>query len=209
MNLLVVDDHPLVCKGLIALLNSEENIDEIKEASSVDEALVKLLHYKPDITLIDLKLGKEDGIDIVIKARKKDIHSRFIILTSSLKQSDFLRCKKANVDGYILKEAFAEDIIYALHVVGRGKKFFDSQVLQYEELTSKENYLKDLTSREIDVLKEIGNGLSNIEIAHKLFISENTVKKHVSHIFMKLELTHRTQAALLVKENCLDNNLMF
>ncbi len=197
MKILVVDDHPLVRKGLSSTLSFEENIEKIDEASNVAEAMNFLTKEKFDLAIIDLNLGREDGLEVVSKGRKKELETKFIILTSSIKRDDFLRAKGMGVDGYILKEAFAEDILYALRVVARGRKFFDSEVLKYEESEMGDNNLIDLTSREKDVFKELGNGLSNMQIAERLYISENTVKKHVSNILSKLELTHRTQVALL------------
>lgn len=100
-----------------------------------------------------------------------------------------------DVDGYVLKDAFGEDILYAINVVLRDKKFIDPEILKYE-IKEKDKSLDSLTPREQDVLKELGKGLSNQEIADALFISQYTVKKHITNIFSKLDLTHRTQAAL-------------
>ncbi|OGO79218.1 MAG: DNA-binding response regulator, partial [Clostridiales bacterium GWB2_37_7] len=146
--------------------------------------------------IVDLKLGREDGLEIVNMANKKDIKTKFIALTSSSRKDDFLRAQQAGVDGYMLKEAFAEDILYAFRVVARGKKFFDPEMLQCAR--EAEDELKDLTPREKDVLSELSRGLSNIQIAERLYISENTVKKHISSIFSKLGLSHRLEAAVFV-----------
>lgn len=201
MRLLVTDDHPLVRKGVVSTLSFEDNIEKVYEASNVEEAMRLLSNEKPEIAIIDLKLGKEDGLDIVSKAKENRLKTKFIVLTSSSKQEDFRRAQKANVDGYILKDAFAEDIIYAFRVVARGKKFFDSGLLQYSTSRDEEDQLTELTPREIDVLAELGKGLSNIQIGKTLFISEHTVKKHVSNILSKLDLTHRTQAALFANNS--------
>lgn len=200
MNILIVDDHPLVRKGVSTTLSFEENVMKIDEASNVEEALWLIKEKKPYIAIIDLKLGKEDGLSIVDRARKEGSNTKFIILTSSMKKEDFQRAQKNNVDGYILKEAFAEDILYAFRVVARGKKFIDAEIIQYQS-SDEEEQLKTLTPREKDVLDEIGKGLSNLEIAEKLYISEHTVKKHVSNILSKLDVHHRIQAALLVNNS--------
>ncbi|MBF8982467.1 response regulator transcription factor [Lutibacter sp. B2] len=197
MKILIVDDHPLVRRGLSSTLSFEENIEKIEEASNVEEAMKVLEKGELDLAIIDLQLGKEDGLEIVKRAKGKNLKTKCIILTSSIRKADFLRAQKGNVDGYILKEAFAEDILYALHVVMRGKKFFAPEILEYINKKEEDNQLDQLTPREKDVFKELSNGLSNIQIAKKLFISEHTVRKHVSNILSKLELSHRTQAALL------------
>ena len=201
MKILIVDDHPLVRKGIASTLSFEEDIRNILEASNVNDAVNLIKRESPDLAIVDLNLGSEDGLEIIRKCKDKGSNTKFVILTSSIKKDDYTRSEEAGVDGYILKEAFAEDILYAIHVVLRGRKFIDSEVIRYQSVNSMEDsHLKDLTSREGDVLVELGKGLSNYEIAKELFISENTVKKHVSNILSKLDLSHRTQAALLVNK---------
>jgi len=200
MNILIVDDHPLVRKGISSALSFEDDIETILEASSVDEA-IKLINWKkPTIAIVDLNLGKEDGLEIIRRTKNKEINTKFLILTSSIKKDDFRRSEEAGVDGYILKEAFAEDILYAIHVLLRGKKFIDPEIIKYQVENTCDECLAELSPREYDVLIELGKGLSNIEIAKILYISENTVKKHVSSILLKLNLSHRTQAALLLNQ---------
>ena len=199
MKILVVDDHPLVRKGILSTLACKNNIKTVLEAASVKEAVNLINSQKPNLAIVDLNLGKEDGLEIIKKIKNKATDTKFIILTSSLKKEDYIRSEEAGVDGYILKDAFAEDIIYAINIVLRGRKFIDPEITKYKLETSNNNF-EDLTPREYDVLVELGKGMSNFEIAKKLFISENTVKKHVSSILLKLDLNHRTQAALLVNQ---------
>ena len=196
MKILLVDDHPMVRKGLMSILSLEDNVVEIKEASNAAETIKILKEYHADIMIIDLRLGKDDGLDVVKKAKEISKNTKYIVLTSSSKKDDFLRAQEIGVDGYILKEAFIEDIIYAFRVVARGKKFLDPEMLQYAK--SDEDEFKDLTPREKDVLSELSKGFSNIQIVERLYISENTVKKHISSIFSKLGLSHRLEAAVFV-----------
>ncbi|NMA66053.1 MAG: response regulator transcription factor [Clostridiaceae bacterium] len=197
MRVLVVDDHPLVRKGLISTLDFEKDVEEIQEASNVEEAMSILSKDRPEVTILDLYLGKEDGLEIVDKARNRKIDSKFIVFTSSSRKRDFERAKSMDVDAYILKAAITEDILYAFKAISRGKKFYDSDILENKYNASKETPLDELTERELEVLKLLGQGYSNKQIANELFISEHTVKKHVSSILEKLELSHRTEAALL------------
>ncbi len=202
MKILIVDDHPLVRKGIVSTVDFDEDIKEILEASKIEEAIKIIQSEKPALAIVDLNLANEDGLEIVSRSKSLGSDTKFLILTSSIRKEDYIRAKDIDVDGYILKEAFAEDILYAIHVIMRGKKFIDLEVLEYESQSRTLNgYLDKLTPREVDVLIELGEGLSNYEIAKKLYISENTVKKHVSNILSKLDLSHRTQAALLINNN--------
>lgn len=199
MKILIVDDHPLVRKGISSTLSIEKDIDVILEASNIEEALAIIVAEEPTLAIVDLNLASRDGLEIILNCKSKRVKTKFVILTSSVRKEDFARAMEAGVDGYILKDAFAEDILYAIHVVLRGKQFIDPEVISYQTKSSMGiNGFDDLTPRESDVLMELGRGLSNNEIAKELFISENTVKKHVSNILSKLELSHRTQIALLV-----------
>ena len=195
MKILIADDHPLVRKGLSSALAMEDGIDEVIEASGVDEAINLISSFNPQISVIDLRLGNEDGLEIIKKARDRKLPTKFIILTSSLRKEDFIRAQHYDVEGYILKESFIEDILYAFHVVTRGKKFIDPEILQYKA-EGEDPKIDALTVREQEVLCELGKGLCNNQIAEKLFISEHTVKKHISCILAKLGLSHRTEAAL-------------
>lgn len=202
MKVLIVDDHPMVRKGLSSTLSFEEDVKEVREASTIQEAIDLLEKYNPEILIVDLMLGKEDGLELVSKVKAKKLYIKCIVLTSSSRKEDFLRAQEEGVEGYILKEAFPEDILYAFRVVARGKKFFDPDLLQYNMNGIEGNNLNELTPRERDILVELGKGLSNNQIAKRLYISENTVKKHISSILSKLGLHQRLEAALYINNSC-------
>lgn len=148
-----------------------------------------------DIVITDLYLGKESGLDIIHNCNKLGIKTKFIILTSSERHNDFIRSSDLGVKGYILKKSFVEDIIYAVKTVYKGRKYYDIDVLIPKY--SKSIGLFKLTTRETNVFKELGKGISNKQIADNLFISENTVKKHVSSILRKLGFAKRAEIAIL------------
>ena len=201
MKLLIVDDHFLVRNGLASLFKDNENIEYVKGASNIDEGMNIIINDKPDIVLVDLKLGQEDGLELVLKGKKINEKIKFIIITSFLTQENFLRAEKIGLDGYIIKDAFSEDIFYAINTVSRGKKYYDPSTINFKNPSKKDCMVESLTEREKDVLRVLGKGCSNDEIAKELYISENTVKKHVSSILAKLDIDHRAQAVFLVNNS--------
>ncbi|AHM64841.1 nitrate/nitrite response regulator protein narL [Paenibacillus polymyxa] len=196
MKIVIVDDHPLVRKGLAAVISMQPNVQFAGEAQNQQEALAVIAETDPDLVLLDLKLADESGLDIIKIARGRGFRSKFILLTSSATREDFLKAEEASVDGYVLKEALPEELIYAIHLVNKGRKYYDPAILENKLREDAGNLTDDLTPKEKEVLVELGQGACNREIASRLFISEFTVKKHVSQILAKLRLADRTQAAL-------------
>lgn len=196
MKLLIVDDHPLVREGLAAVLSTEASIGTIEQAATSDEAINKVLDLSPDIVLLDLRLDKECGLDVIPEIRKREKSCKIVVLTSSSDRNDFKRAEDLGVDGYILKEAYPEEILLGIKLVSRGRKYYDPSILEMMLKKQDEGFVEELTAREQDVLKELGKGMNNKQIAGNLFITEYTVKKHVSQILAKLGLADRTQAAL-------------
>ena len=118
MKVIIVDDHPVVIKGITSILSTNgESIKEIKEALNIQEAMTILIREEVEIAIIDLKLNKENGLDIVTRSKEMNIRTKFIILTEFMSKENFERAEQLGVDGYILKEAFVEDILYAINII--------------------------------------------------------------------------------------------
>jgi len=199
MKILLIDDHPLVRKGLVSVLSLEEDVEIVGEASNIEEALEMLCKHNPDLALVDLRLGNEYGLDIIEKSHRTSLGCKFIVLTSSADEADFRRAEEIGAQGYVLKEALPEELLYAVRLVNKGRKYYDPIIMdEMMKSSANDGILEQLTPREQDVLIALGQGLCNKDIAKKLFITEYTVKKHVSQILAKLELTDRTQAAIYV-----------
>lgn len=196
MRVVVVDDHPLVQRGVSAVLALAEDMELVAAASSGAEGLEILRSLQPDVALVDLKLPGEYGLDIIREGRKVAPRCRFIILTSYSEESDVRRAMAEKVEGYILKEALPEELITAIRLVGRGRTYIDPSIVQAFMVEKKDDPLDQLTPREKEVLAALARGMSNRDIAAALYVTEYTVKKHVSQILEKLDLADRTQAAL-------------
>jgi DNA-binding NarL/FixJ family response regulator len=203
LKVFVVDDHPLVCEGIKAILDNEAGMELVGSASSGLEAEQSFTHMKPDLALVDLRLPGESGIEIIKRLRTLSPDCRYIILTTYADPEDVRQAMEAGVDGYILKEALPEEMTSALRLVGRGRPYFDPAVMQMmlQQPKKGDDNLSELTDRELEVLRALTRGLSNREIAGSLFVTEHTVKKHISSILCKLDLKDRTQAALFAVSN--------
>ncbi|MFC3748854.1 response regulator [Paenibacillus sp. GCM10012306] len=196
MKIVIVDDHPLVRRGLAAVISMQPNVQFAGEATNGQEALLVIEETQPDLVLIDLKLADESGLDVIKAARTRGITSKFILLTSSASREDFLKAEEVLVDGYVLKEALPEELLFAIQLVHKGRKYYDPGLMEDKMRMTSSSPTDELTPKEKEVLIELGQGACNREIASRLFISEFTVKKHVSQILAKLQVADRTQAAL-------------
>lgn len=195
LKVVIVDDHPLARKGISLILSDDKDINSISEAANARDAVKIIEKEKPDIAIVDLKLGKDDGIELIERSKKISSTTKCIILSSFISAEEFASAEKAGADGYLLKDAYADDILYAVNLVKRGKKYYAPEIIARCSSGSVGKQVCQLTLREKEVLNELESGFSNEEIAKKLFITENTVKKHVSSILAKLNLKNRTQAA--------------
>jgi DNA-binding NarL/FixJ family response regulator len=197
LKVVIVDDHPLVRKGLSAVLKLEANIEISGESETVEHALELIKETKPDLAIVDLKLGNRSGLEVVENI--KDSSCRSIILTSSTMEQDVRRAEAVGADGYVLKEALPEELLLAIKLIFKGKKYYDPGLMEMLFKKEEEDSFSKLTPKEREVLIGLGEGLSNQGMAKKLMVTEFTVKKHVSQILNKLCVNDRTQAALLAQ----------
>ncbi|SHJ12533.1 two component transcriptional regulator, LuxR family [Clostridium amylolyticum] len=193
MNLLIADDHPIVRRGIKSMLSFEEGDYNIYESSNLSETMEAIKRQSIDLVLLDLRLGNDNGMDIINNARSVKPRVKYLILSSFISELDFIKGENLNVDGFMLKDAFAEDIVYAIKTIMRGRKYYDPTIMNYSKNFEKELMGKKLTEREKEILLEIGKGATNGDIASKFYLSESTVKKHVSSILCKLNFSHRAQ----------------
>jgi DNA-binding NarL/FixJ family response regulator len=194
IRVLCVDDHPLVRKGITAILDNESDMELVGEASNGEDAVEQFRRLQPDITLIDLKMPGKDGIAAVTAIRQEFPDARFIALTSYDGDHDVFRALEAGVRGYILKESVHTEILGAIRRVHAGGQLFSQDTAQRFAASFSQ---ATLTPREIEVLTLVAQGYGNKEVAAKLGPSVGTVKIHVQNILAKLNATDRTHAVTI------------
>ena len=194
IQLLVVDDHPLLREGIAAIINNQTDIELVAEASNGREAIEKFRSHRPDVTLMDLQMPDMSGIDAIISIRHEFPEARIIVLTTYAGDVLAQRALKAGAQAYMLKSDVRKDLPDTIRSVHAGKKRIDSEVA-----AQLADHVADdaLTPREIEVLALIALGNSNKLIADKLSIADETVKGHVSSVLSKLGAHDRTHAVTL------------
>jgi DNA-binding NarL/FixJ family response regulator len=214
ISVLVVDDHAVVRRGLLAFLESEPDIDVVGDASGGTQALEVLARLdsegrRPDVVLMDLVMEPIDGIESTrqLRARYKDVE--VVALTSFGEDERLHAALDAGASGYLLKDADAEEVASAIRAAHRGELQLDPalarRLLSSLWAAQGDDSKAELTARELEIVRLLGAGKANKEIAGELAISERTARTHVSHILAKLDLSSRTQVALwAVREGLVD-----
>jgi DNA-binding NarL/FixJ family response regulator len=191
LRVFTVDDHPLLREGIAALIQTEEDLLVVGEASNGLEAVEKFPSLRPDVTLMDLQMPIMNGMDAIASIRQLDPQAKIIVLTTYGGDILARRALKAGASGYILKSTIRRDLLEAIRAVHGGGRYISQQIAA--ELA--EHYAgDDLSEREIEVLRSVAAGMSNKMIASVLSISEATVKAHINNIMVKLGASDRTHA---------------
>jgi DNA-binding NarL/FixJ family response regulator len=207
IRVLIADDHHVVRRGLVFFLKTQEMIDVVGEAANGKEAVELARKLNPDLILMDLIMPEMDGIQAtkIIKTEMPEI--KIMMLTSFSDQEHVIPAVEAGASGYQLKDIQPDELVSSIKRIMNGEDQLHpkatSHVLKHLSSNNRQERkpLDDLTRRELEVLKEIASGKSNKEIASSLYITEKTVKTHVSNVLAKLGLADRTQAALYAVRN--------
>jgi two-component system NarL family response regulator len=209
MKIIIVDDHVLFREGLAAIVRSEADIEIVGQAGTVQEAIETVRELKPDMVLMDFGLPDGSGADATRAILKEDPECKIVFLTMSEEDEHLFAAIRSGAKGYLLKNMRPAKLISTLRSVQKGESALSRSMtlrLMEELARTKEPQRTGegeptLTRRELEVLRELASGLSNQEIAERLFISENTVKYHVHSILEKLNLSDRRDAAIYAREH--------
>ncbi len=215
IRVLIADDQALFRKGLMAVLESEDDIEVIAEAQDGQEAIQKAIEWVPDVVLMDVRMPKVSGIEASRSIKAAVPTTKILMLTVSDEEEDLYEAIKSGANGYLLKEISVTDVSQAVRSLVIGQSLISPHmasklITEFSSLAKKAEEKQQLpaptlTSRELQVLKFVARGMSNREVADALFISENTVKNHVRNILEKLHLHSRMQAVMFaVRERIID-----
>jgi len=211
IKVVIADDHTLFREGLKRILSLEKDVLVVGDASRGDEAVKVVERTKPDVLLLDLKMPKGDLVQTVLQVGEKSPTTKVLILTAYSEQEDILNAAKGGARGYVLKGVSSAVLLQAIKTVHSGGTWVDHEIPAagtFEEIvrTQSTGYeramenqaIRSLTKRELEILRLVAEGLTNEEIARAVFISEKTVKTHLTNIFDKLKVKNRFKAALLI-----------
>ena len=194
IRVLIVDDHAIVRQGLAAMIKNEPDMMVVGQAENGQEAINQYRQLQPDVTLMDLRMPQVSGVDATIAICAEFAHARIIILTTYDGDEDIYRGLRAGAKGYLLKDAEPDELLNAIHIVHSGQQYIPPHV--GAKLAQRMNNPK-LTDRELEVLRLVAQGMSNLQISAALRIAESTVKSNINHILSKLGAKDRTQATII------------
>ena len=207
IEIIIADDHMMIREGLKQLLELDGTMKVIEEANDGEECL-NLLNKKihPDILLLDINMPKKNGIEVLEYIKQNKIPVKVLILTVHNEVEYLLKAVDIGIDGYLLKDSSYDELKEAIDVVISGNTYIQPSLLpalneSMEDYALDKEKIEWLTKRELDVLRLISEGCSNKKISDELTISERTVKNHISHIFRKIDVEDRTQAAVFAIRN--------
>lgn len=201
IKVMLADDHILVREGIKYLIELDEEIEVVCEVSDGEDCIRKIPIVNPNVLLLDIHMPIMNGIEVLRDLKKRKIDVKVIILTIHDEIEYITKAIENGTNGYLLKDIESKELKKAIKLVSDGKQYIQQKLLskfnsKLDLIERDKNIISQLTSRELEVLKQVANGMFNKEIATNLNISERTVKNHISNIFKKIDVADRTQAAL-------------
>lgn len=201
--IIIIDDHPLLRKGIRQLIEDEDDLELVAEASGAEEGVRLALEHDPDLILLDLNMPETNGIEALKQLRAEGVAARIVMFTVSDHEEDVVVALKSGADGYLLKDMEPEDLLEQLRQAALGKMVVSEQLttLLAEALRNQRRRpagpdIANLTAREMQIMRLIAEGLSNKMIARRLDVTEGTVKVHVKNLLKKMRLRSRVEVAV-------------
>ncbi len=191
IRILIADDHYIVRMGLVALVNTEADMEVVAEAADGAQAIELFAKVRPDLAMLDTRMPVKDGVQATLEIRKRFPDASILMLTAYDGDADIRRALGAGVKGYVLKSSTGEDLIPALRAVFAGERWVPAEIAT--RLAALKTF-EELTAREVEVLQHLAQGMANKQIADALHITEYTVKDHLKSILAKLRVADRTEA---------------
>lgn len=202
LKVLIIDDHPLMRRGIQQLVELEEGFEVVGDAGNGSEGINLALQTSPDLIILDLNMKGLSGLDTLKALRAEDVDARIVILTVSDAKNDIFTLIDAGADGYLLKDTEPDTLLSQLKRIAQGEVILSDSIKNLLlERQSSQSPIDSLTDREIDVLRLVATGISNKQIAGQLFISEETVKVHIRNLLRKLNVHSRVAATVLYFEH--------
>lgn len=206
IKVMIADDHSLIREGIKQLLEFDGSIEVIAEASNGVDCLEKLENITPDVLLLDINMPEKNGLEVLDEVKRKNYKVKVLILTVHNELEYLLKAIDIGVNGYILKDSESAELKKAIKSVLCGENYIQASLIPAlnNRLANRDidkDKIDSLTTRELEVLIQVANGMFNKEIAINLNISERTVKNHISNIFKKIDVSDRTQAAVFAIKN--------
>lgn len=200
--ILIIDDHPLMRRGIKQLISLDQDLEVVGDAGSGNEGISLALQTSPDLIILDLNMKGLSGLDTLKALRNEEVDARIVILTVSDAKADIFALIDAGADGYLLKDTEPDTLLAQIKKITQGEVILSDSIKNLLlEQSPAQNPIYLLTDRELDVLQLIATGLSNKQIASKLFISEETVKVHIRNLLRKLNVHSRVAATVLYLEH--------
>ncbi|HEX6900578.1 MAG TPA: response regulator transcription factor [Thermoanaerobaculia bacterium] len=206
IRLVLADDHPIVLDGLEQLFRLEQDFEVVARCRDGEEALRQVRFYRPDILVLDIRMPRRDGLQVLQAIRDEGLPTRVVLLTAALDEDQLVEALHLEVGGVILKEMAPRLLVDAVRQVKEGGRWLDKgsynralERLLRREAESREA-AESLTPRELEIVRMVARGLRNRAIAEQLFISEGTVKIHLHNIYQKLQVSGRLELAVQARE---------
>ena len=194
IRVLVVDDHPMLREGIVAVIERQADMTVVGEASDGTEAVARFVELRPDVTLMDLQMPGSSGFEAIEGIRARSQRSPILVLTTYPGDSQALRALRAGANGYLLKSCIRRELVDAIRAVHAGRRPISAEIAQEIAAHALD---ERLTEREVAILKLVAEGHPNKQVAWRLQVSTDTVKAHLKNIFAKLDVSDRTQAVIV------------